>query len=48
MTSTLIAIGRTDLQEIVDEGKPIHIECQFCDTVYEFTPEQIKALLASL
>ena len=48
VTSTLIAIGRKDLQEIVDEGKPIHIECQFCDTVYEFTPEQIKALLASL
>lgn len=48
VTSTLIAIGRKDLQEIVDEGKPIHIECQFCDTVYEFTPEQVKSLLESL
>lgn len=45
VTSTLIAIGRKDLQEIVDEGKPINIECQFCDTVYTFTPEQVKELL---
>lgn len=45
VTSTLVAIGRKDLQEIVDEGKPINIECQFCDTVYTFTPEQVKELL---
>ena len=45
MTSTLVAIGRKDLQEIVDEGKPINIECQFCDTIYTFTPEQVKKLL---
>ena len=45
---TLITIGRRDLQEIVDKGKPISIECQFCDTVYEFTPEQVKALLQTL
>lgn len=45
VTSTLVAIGRKDLQEIVDEGKPINIECQFCDTIYTFTPEQVKKLL---
>jgi len=42
---TLITIGRKDLQEIVDDGKPITIECQFCDTIYTFTPEDIKELL---
>ena len=41
-------IYKKDLQEIVDEGKPIQIECQFCDNVYEFTPEQIAALLKTL
>ena len=30
---TLITIGRKDLQEIVEEGKPITVECQFCDRV---------------
>ena len=48
VTSTLIAIGRKDLQEIADEGKPITIECQFCDTTYEFTPEEIRSILKNL
>lgn len=48
VTATLITIGKKDLREIVDEGKPITIECQFCDTVYEFTPEDVEALLKTL
>ena len=44
----LITIGRKDLREIVEEGKPITVECQFCDRVYTFTPEEVKALLDSL
>lgn len=48
VTSTLIAIGKKDLQEIADEGKPITIECQFCDTTYEFTPEEIQKILEDL
>lgn len=48
VSATLITIGRKDLQEIVEEGKPITVECQFCDRVYTFTPEDVKALLDSL
>ncbi|MBQ3356850.1 MAG: Hsp33 family molecular chaperone HslO [Oscillospiraceae bacterium] len=48
VTATLIAIGRKDLQEIADEGEPITIECQFCDTTYRFTPEEIRQLLKTL
>ncbi|MBQ6431329.1 MAG: Hsp33 family molecular chaperone HslO [Oscillospiraceae bacterium] len=48
VTATLIAIGKKDLQEIADEGEPITIECQFCDTKYRFTPEEIRALLETL
>ena len=38
----------TYLLEIIDDGKPITIECQFCDKTYTFTPEDVKALLDSL
>ena len=48
VSATLIAIGKKDLQEIADEGEPITIECQFCDTTYKFTPEEIRALLSTL
>ena len=48
VTSTLIAVGRKDLEEIVAEGKDISIECQFCDAVYTFTPGQVQEILDQL
>ncbi len=48
VTATLISLGKKDLQEIVDEGKPIEIECQFCDTIYKFTPEEIAEILKEI
>ncbi len=45
--AALISIGREELAEIMAEGKPFPVECQFCDTVYSFTPEDIRELLKS-
>ena len=45
VTSALISLGREELEEIAGEGKPFPVECQFCDTVYSFTPEDIRELL---
>ena len=45
VTAALISLGRKELQEIADEGKTFPVECQFCDVVYEFTPEQIREIL---
>ena len=46
--AALISIGREELQQIVDEGKTFPVECQFCDTVYQFTPEEVEALLREI
>lgn len=46
--STLISLGRKELTEIAEEGKDIQVECQFCDTEYKFTPDQIRELLKNL
>lgn len=48
VTSALISLGRKELEEIKAEGKTFPVECQFCDTVYEFTPEDIEELLKRL
>ena len=45
VTSALISLGRKELSEIKDEGKAFPVECQFCDTVYSFTPGDIDELL---
>ena len=41
----LISLGKKELAEIADEGKEFPVECQFCDTVYRFTPEDIRQLI---
>ena len=48
VTSALISLGRRELEEIKAEGKTFPVECQFCDTVYEFTPEDIDILLKKI
>ena len=48
VTDTLISLGRKDLEEIAADGEPINIECQFCDMVYTFTPEQVSEILKNL
>ena len=46
--AALISVGREELTEIMAEGKTFPVECQFCDTVYTFTPEDIAELLRKI
>ena len=46
--SALISLGRQELEEIRSDGKPFPVECQFCDTVYEFTPADIDEILEKI
>ena len=46
--AALISLGSKELTEIMAEGKTFPVECQFCDTIYRFTPEDIKELLENL
>ena len=46
--SALISLGRRELTDIMQEGKTFPVECQFCDTVYRFTPEDIRELLEKI
>ena len=48
VTSALISLGKKELEEIAAEGVTFPISCQFCDTVYEFTPEDIRGLIKNL
>ena len=41
----LISLGREELSGIAEEGETFPVECQFCDEVYRFTPEDIQDLL---
>ena len=41
----LRSVGPEELGNMIAEGKPVDVSCQFCDRVYSFTPEELKSLL---
>ena len=44
----LISIGRDELQAMIDDGKPITMNCHFCNTDYTFSTDELKELLKSV
>ena len=45
VTAALISLGKKELTEIASEEKDFPVECQFCDTVYKFTPEDVREII---
>jgi len=41
----LISIGHVDLSEMIEEDHGAEVCCRFCDHVYQFTEEDLRALL---
>lgn len=42
----VVSVGRKELEQMIGEGKPIEVNCHFCNTNYEFTVEELKEILA--
>lgn len=41
----LISIGRKELNEMIQEGKEVELNCHFCNTNYTFNIEELKEIL---
>ena len=41
----LISIGREELNDMIQEGKPVELYCHFCNKNYEFSVEELKEIL---
>lgn len=41
----LISVGRDEINSMIAEGKPIVMNCHFCNTDYTFETEELKELL---
>lgn len=41
----IISIGKREIQEMIEDGKPIEVKCHFCNTAYEFTVEELEEIL---
>lgn len=38
----IISIGKKDITEMINDNKPIEVNCHFCNTNYEFSVEELK------
>lgn len=45
VTKAIISIGRKDIKEMIDDNKPIEVNCHFCNTNYVFSVDELKAML---
>lgn len=45
MEKALIAIGREELENIIQKDKKAEMRCQFCNKTYTFSEEELKKLL---
>ena len=48
VAKTLLTLGVEELEEIVRTKETLHIDCQFCDKIYDFTPEDVQKILNQL
>ena len=39
------SVGKKDIQEMINDGKPIEVKCYFCNTAYHYSVEELKNIL---
>lgn len=40
----LLSLGRKELQDLIDEGQDVELNCHFCNTNYVFTVEELQKI----
>lgn len=43
----LISVGRSELESMISDGKPIEMNCHFCNTFYRYDIDELRELLNS-
>lgn len=44
VTSSLLALPASDLNEMIEDNKPVEVRCQFCNERYEFSVDMLKKM----
>lgn len=48
VTRALISLGRSELEQMLSEQGGCQLTCQFCDAVYDFSADDLRALITGL
>ncbi len=41
----VVSIGKKEIAEMIQEGKPVEVKCHFCNKAYEFSVEDLKRII---
>lgn len=41
----IVSLGRKDLMEMINDGEPIEVRCDFCNSAYTFSVDELKEIL---
>lgn len=41
----IVSIGKKDIQEMINDGKPIEVNCHFCNKSYEFSVAELQNII---
>ncbi len=44
--NAVVSVGKKEIEEMIEDGKPIEVNCHFCNSHYLFDVEELKELLA--
>ncbi len=42
---SIVSIGKKDIQEMIDDGKEIEVNCHFCNESYTFSVDELKKMV---
>lgn len=42
---SLISLGKTELKKLIEDNEDIEVNCEFCQSHYKFTPEDLKNMV---
>ena len=45
VSKVIASLGKKELEEMIDDGKPVEVNCQFCGSHYKFDTEQLKEFI---
>ena len=48
VSKAVMSIGVKDLKEMVDDNKPIEVNCHFCNSHYTFSPQELGQMLEAV
>jgi len=48
LSEALITVGKDELQAMIDEDHGCQLHCQFCNTEYNFSEDELKEIIEKI